>query len=211
MPASHAPKRALIVIDVQNEYFTGRLRIEHPAPTQSLAHIGRAMDAAHAANIPIIVVQHTAPAGAPVFQRDSDAWALHPDIAARPHDYHFEKHWPSAFAGTGLADWLKQHGIDTLSVVGYMTQNCVDSTIKEAMHRGFAAECLIDATGTLPYANNAGHISAKEIQHAHAVIFQSNFAAVINTDEWLRAVKEQSALPVDNVLASYERAKAAPR
>ena len=48
------PQRALIVIDVQNEYFTGNLPIEYPDPRQSIINIGIAMDAAYAAGIPII-------------------------------------------------------------------------------------------------------------------------------------------------------------
>ena len=52
------PKRALIVIDVQNEYFDGALPISDPPPGQSLANIGRAMDAATAADVPVIVVRH---------------------------------------------------------------------------------------------------------------------------------------------------------
>ena len=40
------PRRALIVIDVQNEYFDGALPISDPPPDLSLANIGRAMDAA---------------------------------------------------------------------------------------------------------------------------------------------------------------------
>ena len=64
---SSAPRRALLVVDVQNEYFSGNLRIEYPDPQQSLANIGRAMDAATAAGIPVIVVRHLAPAGAPIF------------------------------------------------------------------------------------------------------------------------------------------------
>ena len=47
------PKRALIVIDVQNEYFVGALPISDPPPDQSLANIGRAMDVASAADVPV--------------------------------------------------------------------------------------------------------------------------------------------------------------
>ena len=69
MTTSHisnpAIKRALIVIDVQNEYFTGNMLIEYPDPQVSLSNIGRAMDAAKAANIPVLVVQHSAPETSP--------------------------------------------------------------------------------------------------------------------------------------------------
>jgi nicotinamidase-related amidase len=50
---SQPAKRALIVIDVQNEYVTGKLRIEYPDVQTSLANIGQAMDAARDAGIPI--------------------------------------------------------------------------------------------------------------------------------------------------------------
>ena len=51
-------KRALIVIDVQNEYFDGALPITDPPREQSLENIGRAMEAATAAGVPVIVVRH---------------------------------------------------------------------------------------------------------------------------------------------------------
>ena len=74
------PKRALIVIDVQNEYFNGKLRIEYPDVRQSLANICQAMDAAHAAGIPVVVVQHLFPEGA---FRYSRAVARRPNCTRR--------------------------------------------------------------------------------------------------------------------------------
>ena len=51
-----SPRRALIVIDVQNEYVTGNLLIEHPPVNESLHNIGLAIDAARASGIPVIVL-----------------------------------------------------------------------------------------------------------------------------------------------------------
>jgi nicotinamidase-related amidase len=84
---SQQPKRALIVIDVQNEYVTGNLRIEYPPIEQSMANIGRAMDAATAAGIPVIVIQHLTPEGAPIFASGSHNAELHPLVADRPRDH----------------------------------------------------------------------------------------------------------------------------
>ena len=53
-------KAALLVIDVQNEYFTGKLPVTHPAG--SLDNILRAMDWAHDGRVPVAVIQHTNPA-----------------------------------------------------------------------------------------------------------------------------------------------------
>jgi nicotinamidase-related amidase len=53
------PKRTLFVIDVQNEYFTGKLPITYPAG--SLANVLSAMDAAREHGVPVVVIQHHHP------------------------------------------------------------------------------------------------------------------------------------------------------
>src|SRR3546814_14869269 len=57
----HHPQRALVVIDVQNEYVTGNLRIEYPPVEDSLRNIGKAIDGARSAGIPVVVVQQMSP------------------------------------------------------------------------------------------------------------------------------------------------------
>ncbi|MFZ6862909.1 cysteine hydrolase family protein [Undibacterium sp. Ji67W] len=196
-------KRALIVIDVQNEYFTGNMLIEYPDPAVSLRNIGIAMDAARAAGIPILVVQHSAPESSPIFARGSDTWKLHSVVQQRPYDHLIEKSMASIFVGTEADAWLKQHQIETLSIVGYMTHNCNASTIYQASHDGYTVEVLSDATGALPYANEAGYASAEEIHRAFNVVFQSNFAAVCTTEDWVNAVKNQTVIEKSNVLSSH--------
>lgn len=198
-----APRRALVVIDVQQEYFEcGGLRIAWPPVQQSLPNIVRAIDAAHAAGIPVVVVQQDAPATSPIFAHGSAGWQLHPEIAARAHDHLIVKAKPSVFAGTDFADWIAQHQVGTLALVGYMTHNCVASTAFEAAHRGLAVEFLSDATGSLPYANAAGSASAEEIHRVFSVVLHSRFAAVASTADWLAAVASGTPLAGGNILAS---------
>jgi nicotinamidase-related amidase len=204
-----APRRALVVIDVQMEYFNGGLLIEYPPVAQTLPNIARAMDAARAAGIPTVVVQHSESAAAPVFAKGSATWALHEAVASRPRDHYIEKAWPSVYTGTDFASWLEQHGIDTLTVIGYMTHNCDASTIFEATHRGLHVEFLQDATGALPYANEAGSASAEEIHRVFSVVFHSRFAAAGSTDAWISAIKAGGRLEKNNVLASNRAALAA--
>jgi nicotinamidase-related amidase len=202
------PRRALVVIDVQNEYVTGDLPIEYPPVDTSLANIGRAIDAARAAGVPVVVVQNFAPAGAPIFARGSVGAELHQVVASRERDHYVEKALPSAFAGTDLAQWLAARDVDTVAVVGYMTHNCDASTVFEATHAGLQVEFLHDATGSVPYANDAGFASAEDIHRVFSVVMQSRFAAVATTDAWLAAVKAGTSLPRDNIYASNQRARA---
>ncbi|ALM81667.1 cysteine hydrolase family protein [Bordetella sp. N] len=201
------PRRALIVIDVQNEYFTGNLPIEYPDPAVSLANINRAIDAAEQHDIPVVLVQHLAPAQSPIFARGSAGAELHSTIAGRKHALFVEKAQASAFAGTDLGAWVEKEGIDTLTIVGYMTHNCDDSTIKHAKHAGLSLEFLNDASGSLPYENRAGSATAEEIHRVITVVLQSSFAAVLSTDEWL-ALLDSGAAPVrENIYVSNQKAR----
>lgn len=206
---SNQPRRALIVIDVQNEYVTGNLPIEFPDIHLSLSNIGKAMDAAKKAGIPVIVVQQFAPAGSPIFAKGSNGWELHDVVRSRTWDHYFEKKLPSAFSGTNLADWLSKHQIDTLTVVGYMTHNCDDSTIKHAFHVGLTVEFISDAAGSLPYLNKAGSASAEEIHRTFSIVMQARFAAVMSTNEWISLLRTNGTAERDSLFKSNQRARAA--
>jgi nicotinamidase-related amidase len=183
------PNRALIVIDVQNEYFDGALPISDPAPDVSLVNIGRAMDAAAAADIPVIVVQHgdTDPESTS-FLKGSPTWELRREVAERSRTHLVEKELPGAFTGTSLASILASAGVDTVAITGYMTHMCVDTTSREAAHRGYAVEILSDATGTLSLENSGGSASGEELHRATLVAQGQFFADVVTTDAWVERV-----------------------
>jgi nicotinamidase-related amidase len=179
--------RALLIIDVQNEYFTGLLPITHPQG--HLDNILAVMDKAEAQGIPRIVVQHTFPQpDKPFFQRGTPEWELHADVKARSHDFYIEKHLPGSFTNTGLEKWLRENSIDTVTISGYMTHMCCDTTAREAVHRGFTVEFLSDATGTLPLSNTAGEVTADELQRSILCAQQMLLSEVISTDDWCQRV-----------------------
>lgn len=203
------PHRALIVIDAQQEYFDGLLPIQYPARDESLARIAEAMDAADQASIPVVVVQHEAPAGFPVFAPESPTFELHSAIAKRAdHAAHrFTKSFASIFAGTGLEEWLREREIDTITLVGYMTNNCVIGSTAAAEPLGFTVEVLSDATGAIDIVNAAGSAPAKQVHETIMAVLNSNWAAVATTSVWTEAVKSGNALAGDNLIASAARGR----
>ena len=200
-------KRALILIDVQNEYVDGALRIEYPPLESSLAHIARAAAAAVEANVPIILVRQNAPATSPAFAPHSHGWELHASVAALPCALLVDKLLPSALAGTNLAEWLCGQKIGTLTIAGYMTQNCDESTIRQAAHEGWAVEFLHDAAGAVSYANSQGFASAQTIHETACVVLQSRFARVMSTQQWLDLLAGGEAPQADSILTSVLRAR----
>jgi len=179
--------RLLLVIDVQNEYFFGKLPVSYPPG--SLDNILKAMDIATANQIPVGVIQHAARSEtSSVFLKGSPEWELHPEIEKRHRNILIEKNWPDSFFETTLEDYLQCNRIDTLAVCGYMTQMCCDATARRAFHLGYAVEFLSDATGTLSFKNEAGAVTDEELHRAILVTQSSRFSKVMKTDEWIERI-----------------------
>jgi nicotinamidase-related amidase len=178
--------QALVVIDVQNEYVTGALPIVHPPVEEALGRIEAAMDAATAAGIPVVLVRHTEPdPTGGLFVEGSPMWQLHDSVASRPHDVVIDKTLPGAFMGTGLDEWLRARGVDAVVIVGWMTHMCVDTTTRGAMHRGFDATLLGDATGTIDISDD---LPAALVHRVELGVLGDGFARVTTTAEWVAEI-----------------------
>jgi nicotinamidase-related amidase len=177
------PRRALLVLDAQNEHFTGSQPVSHPQ--HSVEGVRRAIDAAHAARVPVVVCMTTS-AGSPPpgFVRGTHEWELHPAVAQRPHDLLIERSLPGAFSGTGLDGWLRDREVDTVAVAGYLTHLACDTTSRQAVDLGYRVEFLSDATATAPASNHAGEASAEELYRTTLVVQAQRFSAVMTSADW---------------------------
>lgn len=199
-----APRRALIVIDAQQEYFDGLLPIQYPDRNESIACIRAAIDAAEHADTPVVLVQHELPAEAPVFASGSATFQHHPEVAAHENraTKHISKQFASAFANTDLETWLRDQGIDTITIAGYMTNNCVLASAAAAEPLGFTVEVLSDATGAIDLANEAGSAPARQIHETLMALLHSNWAAVADTRTWTTALNAGKPLDKSDLVTS---------
>jgi nicotinamidase-related amidase len=159
-----AAKTAVVLIDYQNEYRQGPLALPDEAAASNAARQLRTW--ADQAGIAVIHVLHRAPATAPIFAPDSPGAAPIDGLAPAPCETVIYKHLPSAFTGTGLADALQASVTETLLVAGYMTHNCVDSTAREAFHRGYRVGVVADASATRDLPGPAGKAIPAATVHA---------------------------------------------
>ncbi|ONI60753.1 isochorismatase [Leifsonia sp. ALI-44-B] len=198
------PRRALILIDVQQQYFDGTLEIHYPPHADSQPRILAAIDAAEASGIPIVAFQHSGGEGAPLFAPGTPEFELHPEIEARATDEwtRITKSYSSVYAGTGLAEWLRERDLDTVTLVGYMTNNCVLASSVEAEFLGFTTEVLSDATGAINIANSAGFASAQTVHTTLMALLNSNLATVATTEAWTAALADGQPLEASNLIES---------
>ena len=206
-----APRRALIVIDAQQEYFDGLLPIQCPDRDDSLAVVQSAIKEAQEAGVPVVLVQHELPAEAPVFASGSPTWRNHPGVAAHEGEAakRISKKFSSIFAGTDLEPWLREQGIDTITLVGYMTNNCVIASAAAAEPLGFAVEVLSDATGAIDLANEAGTAPARQVHETLMALLNSNWAAVADAETWTAALRTGTPLTKSDLVTSATQGRGA--
>ncbi len=196
-----APQRALVVVDVQQEYFQGPLTIQYPPPDQVLGIIFTAIESAQVADIPVVLIQHEGPAGAVIFGHGSDLQRLHPRLEALRQSVRFTKNKASIFTSPEFTHWLHENAIDTVTLAGFMVNNCLLASAA-AETPDITVEILSDASGTINLSNQAGVVSARELHETLMALLHSNWAAVTKTASWTDAVRDSSPLMRSNLIAS---------
>ncbi len=124
-------KRALILIDLQNDYFpSGKFPLWNTEAT--LVNIEQAIAKAKELGMPIVNVQHIANSKmgiAPFFNEGTSGAEFHPRIlVAAPAAKVVVKEFADSFVGTTLEAVLQDLGVEELLICGMMTQNCVTHT-----------------------------------------------------------------------------------
>lgn len=142
---------ALIVIDLQNDYFeNGQFPLwnAEAVKEQNIALI----NAATAKEIPIFLIQHVAdPAQgiAPFFNEGTEGVAIHSDIiAANNQATVVVKHFADSFLQTELDDLLQAQGIKEIYLSGMMTQNCITHTALSKSAEKYSVKIITDACTT---------------------------------------------------------------
>ena len=144
--------QALVVIDVQNDYFAdGGFPLWNAEAT--LDRVESAMQRATQKGIPIVLVQHfadTSAGPAPFFNRGTPGAELHPRIkAAAAGAPVVTKAFADSFVQTTLDDTLAELGATELLVCGMMTHNCVTHTAISRSAEKYDTTVLSDACTTV--------------------------------------------------------------
>lgn len=171
-----AAETALIVIDVQNDYFPGGAFPLHE-PEAAEARVVAAIAAARAAGIAVIHVQHVADASrgiAPFFNAGTPGVDIRPAVlAAAPDAPVVVKRFADAFHETTLEETLRARGVTRLLVCGMMTQNCVTHTAISKAAEPYEVVVVADLSTT---ASQMLHLIALNALSTRVAILDANAA-----------------------------------
>lgn len=197
MPAPDAPNAtALLLIDIQKEYFLESRPLFVPDGAKVLDRIIPAVTLWHQRGWPVVHVRHEAPADAPLFAKGAFAQQPHRAAPEGPGDLVVVKNKPGAFTGTVLERELRARGVTAVIICGFMTQLCCDTTAREADALGFRVFFPDDATGCPPLKDRGyGPLSPAQVKaQVHSVI--QSFARVAPLASFLPAAPQFPATAV---------------
>jgi nicotinamidase-related amidase len=146
---------ALIIVDMQVGLLNG-------GPKHDLAGVIDRINSLSAAvrrcGGKVVWIRHTGPVGGD-FAPNGPGWAFLPDLDRRPDDLLVEKTLNDPFAGTNLRATLQGISADRILVVGWATDQCVDSTVRSAISNGYDVVAVSDGH-TL---SDRPHLAAPEV------------------------------------------------
>ena len=174
---------ALIVIDIQNDYFPGGA-MELEGAEAAGAKAGSAIKQARSKGMPAIHIQHlsTRP-GSTFFLPGTKGQHIHASVTPAAGESVIEKNFPNGFRGTTLQKRLEELTVKNLVVAGMMTHMCVDATVRHAADLGYKITLLGDACATRAQSYGGESVPARQVHAAFLAALNGFYAKVIRADE----------------------------
>ncbi len=169
------PKKALVVIDVQNIFFAeGKYQLYKAEEVAE--KINNLIKKARQNHIPLIFVRHQDPE---YMQFGSYVWQVYDELDARKSDFYVEKKTPDSFFETGLQELLAENRIEEIYLCGMQTDYCIDTTCRSAFGKKIKAVLIEDAHSTYQTSD----LEAAQIIRHHNKIIGHWFAELISANE----------------------------
>ncbi len=135
-------KEAILSVNMINEFVYGRLGSE--GARSIVPNVKRLIDYARGAGKDVVFANdghsegdlELAIWGEHAMKGSKEAQVID-ELAPRDGEAVFEKRVYNGFSGTGLDQYLRARGIDTLYITGVATQICVQHTVADAFFHGY--------------------------------------------------------------------------
>ena len=171
-------KEALLIIDVQNDYFEGGACQLHD-PQKAEEKIISLIEESRRLGRHIIYVKHINPDSDAFFKEGTYGCEISELIKPLPTDIAINKYCPNSFLGTELNDCLRNLGVEKLIVCGMMTHMCVDTTVRAAMDYGYEVSLVADACATRDLEIDGEIIPAEIVQKTCIASLSGIFAEIV--------------------------------
>lgn len=158
---------ALILVDLQRAIDDPRWAAEGPRNNPGAEAAGAALLARwRTVGWPIVHVRHDSTKPNSTYRPDRPGNAFKPEVAPQPDEPIIAKRVNSAFIGTDLDRHLRDNGVSTLVMLGVITNNSLEATVRMAGNLGYAVHLPEDACFTFARRDLRGRLWPAEDVHA---------------------------------------------
>jgi len=179
---------ALLIIDIQNDYFPGGA-MALAGPDAAAAKAAKLLAAFRDKKLPVVHVQHlSVRPGATFFIPNTKGAEIHETVRPLAGETLIQKNFPNAFRETKLLEHLRGAKIDKLVIAGMMTHMCVDTSTRAAAYLGFTCSLAHDACATKELAFSGTKVTAENVQASYMAGLNGLFAKVQSADEIIGTV-----------------------
>jgi nicotinamidase-related amidase len=178
-------KQALIVVDIQNDYFPqGKWPLV--GADAAADNAVRLLKAFREAGDSVVHIRHEFTSeDAPFFTPNSEGAKLHPKVLNQANEPVVLKHFVNSFRETELQSILDEQGVKELVVVGSMSHMCVDGITRAANDLGYSVIVIHDACASRDLEFNGTTVPAAHVHAAFMSALGFAYANVVSTDEFL--------------------------
>jgi len=188
---SQSSDAALVVIDVQYGLDNPRLGTRNNPDAEK--RIADLLAAWRTAGKPVIHVKHNSVEPNSELRPERPGNAIKKEALPIEGEPLFQKNVNSAFIGTGLEEYLRSKGIDSLVIVGLTTEHCVSTSARMAGNLGFKVTVVADATATFEKTGFDGaHYPADLVHGVELASLNGEFATVRESHDVLDDVAATS-------------------
>jgi nicotinamidase-related amidase len=179
------PKRALVLIDIQKDYFPGG-KCTLSGIEEAADNAARVLEAARSAGDLVVHVRHEfATADAPFFAPGTDGASIHPLVRNLEGEPVVLKHHVNSFRETDLKAILDRHGVEEVVICGAMSHMCVDAGTRAASDLGFRCVVVHDACATRDQEFEGAVVPAAQVHAAFMAALRFGYARLVSTGEYL--------------------------
>jgi len=181
----HDVTTALLLVDLQNDYFPGGRMELHDADA-AVQQAARLLAHFRSTGAPVVHVRHVAvESDATFFLPDTEGVEIHRLVVPGAGEALVTKHTPNSFLGTDLKERLATMGVTNLVIAGMMTHMCIDSTTRAASDEGFECVVVADACATREQSFAGVRVDAVNVHAAFLAALSGTFATVLPLSEVL--------------------------
>ncbi len=183
-------KRALIVVDIQNDYFPGG-DWELSGMNTAADNAAKVVDCARESGDLVIHVRHEFPTNdAPFFRPGSKGAEINVKVQPAANEQVVVKNHINSFRETNLKAILDQNNIDEVVLCGAMSHMCIDAATRAANDFGYKVNVIADACATRDVEFNGVTVPAAQVHTAYMAALGFAYATMHSTDDYLSAAKK---------------------